>query len=159
MPIWIGQTMNELEWRWPHFKPEELACRHCGELPEDIDVELMDRLEALRAIVGKPLRVNSGYRCRAHNVLVGGAPYSQHKKLAVDLALGTHHPLSLYKSAIDLGFLGIGLGGTFIHLDMRNKIDGYQPPKQLTIWYYNTKGKELWQTYLHKLSEQSPALS
>jgi zinc D-Ala-D-Ala carboxypeptidase len=137
-------------WRWPHFLPKELSCRHCGALPDPLDVELLDRLEALRSIIGKPLRVNSGHRCRQHNLIVGGAAYSQHKKLAVDVSLHGLDPLKLYTAAVALGFLGIGLGDSFIHLDMRRKIDGHQPPRKLTVWYYSPSGKKKWQQLLKK---------
>lgn len=140
---------GEWNYRWPHFKPSEFACKHCGELPELQDhVDLLDKLEDLRQLIGKPLRINSGHRCRTHNLIVGGAPYSQHKALAVDLSLTGHDPLKLYTSAKAVGFLGIGLGDTFIHLDMRNKIDGYQPPKKLTIWYYSSKGRQKWENII-----------
>jgi len=135
-------------WSWPHFKPHEIACHHCGMLPDELDIDLLDRLELLRKLVQSPLHVNSGHRCREHNLAVGGAPYSQHKNLAVDLSLKGHDPLTLYNASVQLGFLGIGLGDTFIHLDMRNRVDGYQPPKKLTVWYYSKKGKEKWQSIL-----------
>lgn len=139
------------EWyaRWPHFRPEEFACRHCGELPQELDTELLDRLEALRKKIGTPLRVNSGYRCAAHNAIVGGAVYSQHKKLAVDLSLSGHAAPSLYRAALESGFLGIGIAETFIHLDMRREIDGYQPPRRLTIWKYQKKWPK-WFQDIHK---------
>ena len=131
------------EWyaRWPHFKPEELACKHCGALPDELDTQLLDNLELLRAALGKSLKVNSAHRCRQHNLLVGGAAYSQHKSLAVDLSLTGHEPLEVYRQALRIGFLGIGLGTSFIHLDMRRKIDGHQPVRRLTVWYYNNKAK------------------
>lgn len=146
------------EWyaRWPHFKPSELACRHCGMLPETLDEELLDKLELLRALIGKPLKVNSGHRCRAHNLAVGGAAYSQHKNLAVDLSLVGHDPRALYNASIALGFLGIGLGDSFIHLDMRRKIDGHQPSRKLTIWYYSVGGKRKWQELLRNQESATP---
>jgi hypothetical protein len=83
---------------------------------------------------------------------VGGAAYSQHKRLAVDISLRQHEALELYNYAVNLGFLGIGLGPTFLHLDMRNEIDGYQPPKQLTVWHY-PRGKEKWESILKTANE------
>lgn len=56
----------------PHFVEAELACRCCGKL--QINPELVTKLEALRQLVGKPVLVNSGYRCPAHNRAVGGEP-------------------------------------------------------------------------------------
>ena len=140
------------DWRWPHFSPAELACRCCGELPEEIDAALLDRLEALRTLMQKPLRINSGHRCRARNLVVKGAAYSQHKSFAVDVSLINLDPETLLKNSIALGFLGIGLGPTFLHLDMRNEIDGYQPPKQLTVWHY-PRGKEKWESILKTANE------
>lgn len=37
-------------------------------------------LEPLRAWAGRPVEISSGYRCRALNDAIGGAPYSQHLK-------------------------------------------------------------------------------
>ena len=136
--------------RWPHFHPAELACKHCGELPEVLDTELLDRLEILRKVIDRPLRINSGHRCRQHNLLVGGAAYSQHKSLAVDLSLTGHDPLNLFSHARNLGFLGIGLGDSFIHLDMRREVDGHQPARKLTVWFYSSSGKKKWQEILKK---------
>lgn len=125
------------EWKWPHFKPEELACNCCQTLPDDcVDEALLGRLEVLRAYMGQSLVVNSGHRCRVNNYLVKGAAYSQHKKLAVDLSLRSLDPVKLYTAARELGFLGIGLGETFLHLDMRNDIDGHHVSKRLAIWNY-----------------------
>lgn len=155
MSNWDISGPGEWKARWPHFSPQELACSHCGELPEDLDVEFLDKLENLRVQVGKPLKVNSGHRCRVHNLSVGGAAYSQHKALAVDLALAGHDPLQLYKTSLALGFLGVGLGDSFIHLDMRRKVDGVQPKRVLTIWYYSKKGKEKWQALLNSSADPS----
>src|SRR5690349_22553454 len=97
--------INGIDWRWPHFKPQELACHHCGELPDTLDTELLDRLELMRTAYGRALRINSGHRCRAHNLAVGGAAYSQHKNLAVDINLYGHSPIELYNLAREFGFL------------------------------------------------------
>ena len=39
---------------------------------------LSHQLEALREVVGQPITVLSGHRCRTHNDLVGGADRSKH---------------------------------------------------------------------------------
>ena len=47
-------------------------------------------LDPLREWYGKPIRVNSGYRCEALNEAVGGSPTSQHKLYeAVDITVGS----------------------------------------------------------------------
>ncbi|MDR1980593.1 MAG: peptidase M15 [Tannerellaceae bacterium] len=37
-------------------------------------------LQPLRTAYGRPIRISSGYRCKALNKLVGGSPTSQHMK-------------------------------------------------------------------------------
>ena len=47
-------------------------------------------LDPIREMWGKPLNVNSGYRCSALNKAVGGKPTSQHLKgEAVDITTGS----------------------------------------------------------------------
>ena len=151
------QIMETSNWRWKHFSPKEIACKHCGELPTNLDYDLLDRLELFRSLIGnKALKISSGYRCRIHNLLVGGAVYSQHKNLAIDLLLGEHDLKVLYTSALQAGFLGLGLGLTFIHLDMRRPVDGHIVPHKLTHWFYGKESKEKW---LSILSGQSSDLS
>jgi len=64
-----------------HFTRRELDC-HCGcDAPAAVERELAltaAELEKLRALVGMPLHINSGYRCPTYNKAIGGAPKSQH---------------------------------------------------------------------------------
>ena len=66
------------------FKEKEFVCRCCGELPpiarENIEALVENVLDPLRERYGKPIVVNSGYRCAKHNKEVGGVPNSQHMK-------------------------------------------------------------------------------
>lgn len=113
-------TFDRSGWRWPHFTPEELACkcrRHCqGEYYHD--EAFLDALEALRARVG-PLKINSARRCKGHNAAVGGATSSMHmRKIAVDISLAGHDRKELAQAARTVGFRGIGYARTFLHLDL-----------------------------------------
>lgn len=82
-----------------YFKKEELArcfrengarCRECplkqpadklpGGCEENLEALMENVLEPARAAYGKPLYVNSGYRCSIHNAAVGGASGSQHMR-------------------------------------------------------------------------------
>nr|WP_272874881.1 D-Ala-D-Ala carboxypeptidase family metallohydrolase [Agrobacterium tumefaciens] len=80
-------------------------------------------LDALRGLLGKPLRINSGYRTPEHNKAVGGASGSGHVTgEAVDISTrgwtkADRTDLILY--ARKLGFTGIGIASTFIHIDMK----------------------------------------
>ena len=75
--------------RW--FKEKEFACRCCGELPpfarENIEALVRNVLDPVREKLGRPIVVNSGYRCEKHNKDVGGVRNSQHMKgEAADIA-------------------------------------------------------------------------
>ncbi len=50
----------EDDWRWPIFSPAEIACRGTGKLM--INEPALDKLQALRDRLGKPLIVRSAYR-------------------------------------------------------------------------------------------------
>ncbi len=53
----------------------------------------MDKLQALRDRLGKPLIVRSAYRSPEHNRAVGGAPGSKHMQgTAFDIAMSNHDP-------------------------------------------------------------------
>lgn len=64
----------------PHFTIDEFNQSGAPLPPEEIKVsqELVDRLEMLRELIGKPIRITSGYRNKEYNKKVGGVPGSQH---------------------------------------------------------------------------------
>ena len=73
-------------WRWKHFSPAEIACRGTGSIR--VHEEALDRLQALRERLGKPLIVLSAYRSVQHNRAIGGAPRSKHHDgTAFDIAM------------------------------------------------------------------------
>ena len=65
-----------------YFSLNEFRCKCCKELPADawMNTEHLvnNVLDPVRAAFGKPIKVNSGYRCEKHNKEVGGAKNSQH---------------------------------------------------------------------------------
>ena len=50
------------------------------EAEENLRALVDEVLDPLREAYGRPIRVNSGYRCPRLNTLVGGAPNSQHMR-------------------------------------------------------------------------------
>nr|WP_252734139.1 D-Ala-D-Ala carboxypeptidase family metallohydrolase [Paracoccus marinaquae] len=64
------RDVPESTWRWPNFSPAEIACRGTGKLL--INEPALDKLQALRDRLGKPLIVRSAYRRSEHNRAVGG---------------------------------------------------------------------------------------
>ncbi|RKY04192.1 peptidase M15 [Candidatus Poribacteria bacterium] len=103
-----------------HFSRSEFVCPCCGELV--IDMELIDQLERLRFLVGRPIKVLSGYRCQRHNREVGGAPNSQHLLgRAADIRVEGMDSLRLFLEAVRCEFGGIGIYPDFIHVDVRRE--------------------------------------
>ncbi len=106
-------------WRWPDFSPAEIACRGTGRLK--LHPEAMDRLQALRDRLGKPMIVTSAYRSPAHNKAVEGAPRSKHMDgTAFDISMANHDPVAFEAAARAVGFLGFGTypRSNFMHVDL-----------------------------------------
>lgn len=85
----------------------------------------MKRLDALRDLLGYPLRVTSGYRCPAYNAKISktGMNGAHTTGEAVDLLASGKKALEIVGEAYSLGFTGIGIkqkgpqAGRFVHLD------------------------------------------
>ena len=108
-------------WRWPNFSPAEIACRGTGQIK--LHPEALDKLQALRDRLGKPLIVRSAYRSPEHNRAVGGARASKHMDgTAFDIAMTNHDPVAFEAAAREVGFLGFGFYARsgFIHVDVGN---------------------------------------
>lgn len=106
-------------WRWKNFSPAEIACRGTGQLK--LVPEALDKLQALRDRLGKPLILRSAYRSPEHNRAVGGAPASKHMQgTAFDIAMANHDPLAFEAAARAVGFLGFGYypRSGFMHIDL-----------------------------------------
>lgn len=99
---------------------------------EDIDQFLVLSLERLEREVKIPLEFSSGYRCRACNVAAGGSKNSAHMRgLAVDISVSSSgFRFRIISLALLLLFRRIGIGQTFIHLD----VDTTLP--QDVLWLY-----------------------
>lgn len=106
------------EWRWPNFSPQEIASKGEGELL--VDPPSMDKLQALRSTLGKPLLITSAYRSAAHNARVKGAKNSQHRLgKAFDVMMTNQDPAAFERAARAVGFTGIGHypKSGFMHID------------------------------------------
>lgn len=105
-----------------NFNLQEFECTHPDHRHVRVDEKLVDKLQKLRDKINKPLVINSAYRCPERNEQVGGAKDSQHLYgKAVDISI-TNLEISVEKVkelAEKIGFDGIGLYDTFIHLDVR----------------------------------------
>ena len=114
-----------------NFKIKEFECK-CGcdmplEVYENI-IKLASQLQFLRDYTGRPITINSAYRCPEHNAKVGGSKTSQHLLgKAADItiqSLKTTEVYALIEELIDMGHMlqgGLGLYEEkgFVHYDIR----------------------------------------
>lgn len=120
-----------------NFNLSEFKCK-CGECEIKVNVlknikKLAKTLQVLRDFVGYPIRINSAYRCKAHNEAIGGVEKSQHLLgKAVDITIDTYNPDKVYKVVKNLQnnpyvmggeFNGVGRYNTFTHVDIRSRKD------------------------------------
>jgi uncharacterized protein YcbK (DUF882 family) len=127
-------------WRWPHVNlTHEWACQGTGKIL--IVPEFLDLFEELRARMGVPLHITSGYRSPEHNLRVATTgPEGPHTTgQAVDIAIQGFAWVQLVAAAVDLGYTGFGIkqtgaqAGRFIHLDTLTNKPGRPRPAQ---WFY-----------------------
>jgi hypothetical protein len=87
--------------------------------------EVREKLIAFAQSLGRPIRLNSGYRTPEYNASIGGARNSMHvQRKAVDVQwplTGTEGKRQVIQKAIDAGFTGIGCYNSFIHIDIGAK--------------------------------------
>lgn len=118
-----------------NFSCYELQCKGCYraycEHPDPIcnlTDRSLDKLQKLRDLCGVPLTINSACRCKEHNVAVGGRNGSKHvaseiePSCAFDIALPDGFSAELMADyAWQVGFRGIGLYSSFVHVDDREQ--------------------------------------
>ena len=86
-----------------YFKADEFKCPDCGEVK--VAVGLIMLLDVLRAVLGVPIRINSGYRCATRNKAVGGSDRSRHMLgCAADLALPQGLGFGTFKQKVEAVF-------------------------------------------------------
>lgn len=104
-----------------NFKVREFACKDGSDVIF-ISEGLVQVLQAIRLHFKKPVTINSGYRTPAYNKKVGGASYSQHLYgTAADIVVKGVEPrdVAAYAETILPNTGGIGIYGTFTHIDVR----------------------------------------
>ncbi len=118
--------------KFKYFTYDEFDCPSLKGSGKKVSDELINMLDIVRKKYGKSITINSGYRTPEHNEKVGGKPGSSHiKGLAVDIACNNSTDrFKLTSILIDVGFKRVGMGSTFIHVDIdKNK-------SQNVLWTY-----------------------
>lgn len=106
-----------------NFKSSEMDCKGRGCCSTTlVDNQLIKHLQKIRNHFGKPVVINSGFRCSTHNKAVGGSSGSKHKQgAAADIKINGVSPRKVAAYAEKIGVKGIGLYDTFTHIDTRTK--------------------------------------
>lgn len=121
-----------------YFKPSEFACKcgQCGGGFERMSPELLERLDAARALAGIPFVISSGFRCPAHNKAQGGVADSAHTRgYAADIQCrDSHSRFVIVKALLEAGFRRIELAPTWIHADC-------DPDKPQDVAFYQRGGQ------------------
>ncbi|MCW4050404.1 MAG: D-Ala-D-Ala carboxypeptidase family metallohydrolase, partial [Candidatus Bathyarchaeota archaeon] len=93
---------------------------------------LLQMLNEARTHAGMPFYISSGCRCDDHNKATGGKVDSAHLtgKAADISAIHSRTRCKVLKALIETGFFRIGIGRTFIHVDI-----DYSKSREV-IWLY-----------------------
>jgi zinc D-Ala-D-Ala carboxypeptidase len=105
-----------------YFKIEEFDCQETGE--NAMQDEFIHALDSLREACGFSFTITSGYRSPKHSIEAKKAAPGMHSKgIAADIRVsGGAQRFLLAKKAFELGFSGIGVAKTFVHVDTRNTV-------------------------------------
>jgi len=104
---------------YKYFKEEEFACQETGE--NEILPEFIERLDQLREICDFPFHITSGYRSPEHSLEKAKVKPGTHARgIAADIhADNGIERRKIIEEALKLGFNGIGVAKTFVHVDIR----------------------------------------
>lgn len=129
--------MKVTDWsKYPNFSKSEFDCRHTG--LNEMQVEFMDVLQAIRTEYGKPMRITSGYRHPTHPVEARkGHTAGEHTMgLCCDVGVSGKDAVKLLEIALRHGITRIGVqqkgSVRFLHLGIAK--DGVLPSPM--IWSY-----------------------
>lgn len=115
--------------RWPNFSPDELRCSHTGKL--FVCPDALDKLQLLRTHLGRPIFITSACRDATHPVEARKPQPGTHTRgCAFDFRADGRMQYEVLAVAQALGFTGIGLAKTWMHLDTW---DGGPRPN---VWTY-----------------------
>lgn len=102
-----------------YFKTSDFDCQETGE--NEMDPEFIRKVDELRSALGRPLIVTSGYRSPTHSLEAKKEKPGTHAQgIACDIKVSNGaERRALVKQAFYLGFTGIGVAKTFVHVDTR----------------------------------------
>lgn len=102
-----------------YFDLSEFNCQHTGN--NEMDPKFLERLDELRRRCGFPFVITSGYRDPSHPIEAAKSKPGTHAQgLAADIrTLTSAERYTILEQAFSMGFRGIGVAKSFIHVDDR----------------------------------------
>lgn len=103
-----------------YFDISEFDCSHTGN--NEMNPEFLKKLDELREACSFPFIITSGYRDKTHPIEAKKKKPGTHSRgIAADIAIfdGNKRRI-IVQEAIKLGFNGIGVAKSFIHVDIRD---------------------------------------
>ena len=103
-----------------YFKISEFDCKETGE--NKMQKEFLNKLDELRHYCGFAFVVNSGYRSVNHSAEINKPKGGTHTKgIAADIRVNNGmQRIEVVSKALELGFTGIGVAKSFVHVDTRD---------------------------------------
>ena len=111
-----------------YFKLSDFDCQETGE--NEMNEDFLIKLDDLRHECGFPFIITSGYRDKTHSIEARKAKAGTHARgIASDIRINNgNEAYDIIKRAQSMGFTGIGLAKTFVHVDTRKTMP--------VIWSY-----------------------
>jgi len=98
-----------------YYTYNEMKCPCCGiAISDPTFLEIMD---GIREEVGRPVVINSWYRCKKHDDELGGKGAHTTGQSADIKCLTSADRYAIILAALNQGVKRIGVGSTFIHVD------------------------------------------
>ena len=103
-----------------YFKIEEFDCQETGN--NSMNQDFLNILDELRHRCNLPFTITSGYRDPKHSIeALKGKPGTHTEGIAADIqVLNGKDRYTILSTAFNMGFTGIGIAKTFIHVDIRS---------------------------------------
>jgi zinc D-Ala-D-Ala carboxypeptidase len=102
-----------------YFKLSDFDCQETGN--NEMSEEFLEKLDELRHVCGFPFIITSGYRDPSHSIEARKAKAGTHARgIASDIRINNgNEAYQIIKHAQSMGFNGIGVAKSFIHVDIR----------------------------------------
>ena len=106
-----------------YFTREEFDCQYTGK--NEMKDEFIEKLDELREVCGFPFHITSGYRAPEHPIEAKKKVAGTHSQgIAADIKVDNGwERFKIVEEGINLGFTGIGVASSFVHVDIRSGDD------------------------------------